>query len=841
MSEAAGRQRWGLVRDVMRALRAATMAGAWLLAALCAAESEAAAQVPAAALQELFELAPGLRTGLRPPMLGDHAARVPLSGAAGRPWPPVAVAVRHSVLRLPHAVLRNPEDFEPDWVWRPSLRPMMDRALVTMRVDAVRSPATGSGQGVVIGIVDTGVELQHPDFRNADGTTRVAWWVDFTQSPAGRHPALENALGCQPEVGLRCRVYDAEDLNELLAEESTDLPRDALGHGTHVASLAAASGLADPGSGIAGVAPEATLVVARVTGALGSIADSDVVLATEFAFERAADLGMPAVVNLSLGTDFGAHDGTSEIERVLSDMVGPSHPGRAIVVAGGNSGGLEGGLSAAFEEPFGLHAEVQAQPGSLTRVPLLTPLPAHGGDTTRASIFVWANLYAEGVRVGFELPGRLRIDPLQVGSEITRADGELVVALVHGVETAPDGELLTEALGSDLPRPGSAVWVVTGAFPAGSVFELLVEGEGSVELWSQSEGDLGPSAGSVGALFAAATAEQTVTVPAASPGLVAVGASINRTAWTDAEGGLVDVSSLPVFPPLVVGGEAFFSSAGPNALGHVKPDVLAPGGFVAGALASAADPRTSFGSVFAGGGFCSGSGCQVLSDSHAVTVGTSMAAPMVSGAMALLLEREPSLTQPELVGLLQSGSAPLASAAQLPSREGGGVIDLERSIEALGAELRAETDQPDAGRSRLRWARPRAFSDSDRAITVLAQLRDAAGAVFDAEVSRLALRLERGIQREPLTRRAAGLYEARISAMPDAVEAVSLELLVDGEPLLTDLLPVDAVVEPPVDVGPTGGGCGVLPPSSGGGDPPLRVGGGLLCLAAWMRRRRSRS
>ena len=151
------------------------------------------------------------------------------------------------------------------------------------------------------------------------------------------HADLESAYGCDGK-DTACAVYAASDLDALLASNGNP-PTDDFGHGTHVASLAAGNGLSSKVPTYIGMAPEATFVVARVAQANGDIDDADVLRAVKFVFDRAADLGMPAVVNLSLGSDFGAHDGSSALEGELSGMVGPDFPGRAIVVAAGNSAG----------------------------------------------------------------------------------------------------------------------------------------------------------------------------------------------------------------------------------------------------------------------------------------------------------------------------------------------------------------------------------------------------------------------------------------------------------------------------------------------------------------------
>src|SRR5205814_4068356 len=106
------------------------------------------------------------------------------------------------------------------------------------------------------------------------------------------------------------------------------------GHGTHVAGIAAGSGRgtgnARPAYRYVGIAPEADLIVVQTDFTFSHIVD-----AVSYGFSRAAAMGKPAVVNLSLGSNYGPHDGTDPQDQQLNALTGP---GRIICASAGNSG-----------------------------------------------------------------------------------------------------------------------------------------------------------------------------------------------------------------------------------------------------------------------------------------------------------------------------------------------------------------------------------------------------------------------------------------------------------------------------------------------------------------------
>jgi len=663
-----------------------------------------------------------------------------------------------AVGEMPAARLLELAQAHPSWKfdWAPPRHVLLDRIEGWVHAAAVREQTQTSGKGVVVGIVDTGVDLGHRDLRTAADETRVAWLLDVSRSPQHFHDELEAAYGCNLQPG--CAIYAAADLEALRSNNiSGDEPTDPFGHGTHVASLAAGNGLASPTPRYIGVAPEATYVVARVAQDNGGIQDADVLKAVQFVFDRAEDLGMPAVVNLSLGSDFGAHDGSSALEVGLSSMVGPSFPGRAIVVAAGNSAGLYDGLGGPYPGPFGIHTEVHVPRESVSRVPLLTP--AHSGTIVNGTAFVWLSFRAgDEVSVGVERKGDTLLEPMGVGHGNEAELGDYRVGVLNGTDGASDQD------SGISPGQHNAIVYIDGSWPEDSDFAIRLEGHGSAQLWLQSLGDLDPSV-ALGALFPRGEKEGTINVPASAPGLIAVGATLNRTTWTDFAGNAIEMPDLGSLQDAPLDSIAYFSAAGPNALGTVKPDIVAPGVNLAGAMARSADPRATSGDLFASLGRCpTKEECFVVDETHAITSGTSMASPVVAGAIALLFQLEPTLTQDAARAILQAGARPLQGVVIDPRQIGPGALDLAGALRVATAgdspALRTPTQ-----RSWLTLSASFAHPDPDWLLTGFVDLRDDSDQIADGfDPARLTLSAEPALIHEPLTRVAPGFYRFVLSA-----------------------------------------------------------------------------
>jgi subtilisin family serine protease len=681
----------------------------------------------------------------------------------------------------------------------PPRRAWLDYSAVTWtRARSFRNESGLDGTGVVVGIVDTGLDVAHADFRNQDGSTRVAWLM-ARALPRGVHVDLEAQFGCSMPGQSPCAIYDAADIDALLATNlnGDQIPRDLDGHGTHVASIAAGNGGLGPGgeylSNFLGMAPNATLVIASPFSG-GGFSDPDIINAVRFIFDRAEALGMPAVANVSLGSDFGPHDGTSALEAGLAALVG--EPGRIITVAAGNSGDL---YVLQGHGPFGIHTEAHVSPNAVVRVPMATP---GSNGTLSGGGFVWITFRpGDDVQVGLDGPDGNWVGLTGRGEKQGYEDDQLNAGVFNNIV---DG---SSSLTADT---NSAIAVWDGSWNGDGEITVLLSGRGDAQLWVVGAGDAAEGATGLGMVFERAQKAGTVAVPASHPDLIAVGCTLNRKEWYAFVNGTK--LGLPAFgdlEPPILDSTCYFSGAGPLPDGRMKPDLLAPGGFVAGAMSRDADPRVNPFSIFAFPGCPDQQPCLLVDDRHAITTGTSMSAPHAAGGAALLLQADPNLTQGAMLEVLQAGAARPTGYVPFDFQQGPGELDMIGAWQVL--EERASGGAVDVGRSWYSLSSPYARPDPEWGVRGVIELRHADGTVAsEVPASQLELVVDGGVVLEPIAKVRAGLFRFSFSAPAGSggttivldVRYAGQSLGVRSLPVGTDAWTASAGVQPV-------GGCAV--------------------------------
>lgn len=506
-----------------------------------------------------------------------------------------------------HAIDRLEESAAVDAIElaRP-LHPTLDQTLPYAGVDALQAgPPARSGAGVVVGIIDTVLDVHHPDFRTAGGQSRVLYLWDQTLTPRGGEtgpPTGPDLPGFTPASGTTYGVeYDIEDINEELSRPAGDPPYkvvrhggEVAAHGTHVTGIAAGNGLAGSVPPRPGAAPDAGIVFVATPRLQDTapLADSTAVAdGMSYIFARAKELDRPAVINLSNSDNQGPHDATSLGESFIDGLL--TVPGRALTVSAGNSNGR------------GSHAAGTVALAGTADVVLNYRSPTEGNRSD--DIEFWYDGH-DRFAMTVTAPDGTVIGPLAAGAGTTTA------TLSNGVELT-----LTSTVGD--PRNGDNVISLISEVPSGQNLDgdwtFSLRGDtvvnGRFEAWVDRNNRFYR-------WFKAPFRNEhrmTLGVPATCRHAITVGNHERTTT-----------------PPAI----SATSGRGPSRDGRVKPDLATVGTDVNA-------PRSRNAALADPGPF------------YVSMDGTSMSAPLVAGALALLFEcRGPAMTWFDLLQVLQ-GSA----------------------------------------------------------------------------------------------------------------------------------------------------------------------------------------
>ena len=513
------------------------------------------------------------------------------------------------------------------------------------------------GEDVVIGIVDTGMDLNHPDMHNPDSTTRVLYYWDH-------HPQSGGTMPADFGYGQFWTKADIDNGDCILTSNSNGGETDAGGHGTTVAGTAAGNG--GRTGRFVGAAPKADLVIVSAYTNNNPWFLSEVTDGVKFIFDRAAELGKPAVVNLSLGTYLGSHDGLDPSALFIDSMITASH-GRSVVSAAGNSGCFPN---------YQLRMEVDTDTSFAWIKTNSAANNAFGGVPT-AYIDFWADtaamndisysIGADRVNGGYAFRGRIPFRNVQgtlnnlVVDTLWSADGDQL-AVCSTFATVRGGQYNLEMLISD---PDSA----------GYYWRVMMTGDGLCDAWDNNGFGLSeivnslstPPPPTVGeyppmADYVFPTIDRCIVDSwNCSPNVISVANYQNTQQYTAITGAQVDLGG-------VEGEIAFCSAYGPTRTGLQKPDLAAPGDVTFSAIPLGYIPLylASPTAILALG----------ADTMHVRAGGTSIASPAVSGAVALYFQQCPYATQAQVKQALNDAAFPDEFTNAGPvSRWGAGKLD----------------------------------------------------------------------------------------------------------------------------------------------------------------------
>lgn len=472
---------------------------------------------------------------------------------------------------------------------------LLDQALPAIGYDKILTcnytPEPYLGKGVIVGIVDLGFQWDHAAFRNPDGSTRIlAAWNQNDKS------------GTAPEKYNYGSLYDSEEeiLNGLCNATET--------HATHVTGIAAGSAI--EGIPYGGVARDASLVLveAEQLGNAG-MSNEGIIDGINFIFEYAEQLGMPCVINLSIGNLFGPHDGTSAFDQMCDSLQGP---GRLIVGAMGNSGREHYHLGYDFNEE-----DTVFRAGFTNGLPIID---AWSENPVQYELELYHG-YADTI---LDATGWTPVDSI-FETTLKYFDREITVSI--SAQRSPfNNKYHTYIELSGIRNLGN------------SYFAIRAKGEsGHLDMWCNS-----PSIE-----FSSRRKQDWLSGDTIM--------TLNETGGTGKR--ITSVGSFTTDDSkLCIKGNNYttgyelnavspFSSLGHAADGRIKPDIIAPG-----SLITSAYNKLLFASMF-----------NTITDTYVLhndttyyglSSGTSMAAPIVTGTYAIWLQAKPDLTPEEIKEIL---------------------------------------------------------------------------------------------------------------------------------------------------------------------------------------------
>ena len=438
-----------------------------------------------------------------------------------------------------------------------------------------------TGKGVVVGLVETGIDVHHADFKDASGGSRILYvWDQSTGTGGANHPP-----GYTYGTEWTKAQIDAGQCTQ----------KDTGGHGTSVAGIAAGNGRATgngwPAYRYVGMAPEADIIVVKTTYYEDTIVD-----AMNYIKSKANSLGKPFVINLSIGTHYGAHDGTDLLERSIDTISGQ---GAVVCTATGNSRSTD--TTHYIHGEWSTPSKNSTITADLTVAsnranPFLVDIWYQGGDSIEMKVTTpngYSVTKATGTTTGGYSPtadGNIWLDNASGGLDPYNSDRECFIAVQNAVAGA---------------------WHVT------ATGKTITQG-GACDGWTQSSHNV------YWATYG--NNSKTCTIPGTSTTAITAGGYLTKSHWTNPDGTIQGWDTMlgDFFP---------WSGEGPTRDGRQKPDLATPATRIATALSDETTPTQT----------------DIVEDGvHSVASGTSMAAPHMTGAAALILQKDPHATAAEV-------------------------------------------------------------------------------------------------------------------------------------------------------------------------------------------------
>ncbi len=529
------------------------------------------------------------------------------------------------------------------------LRPNLNVSVPEVRAD-LEHAGTGTppvyagraGQGILVGDVDTGIDFTRADFMDGTGKTRILYIWDQTDA-AGPSPG---AFG----YGSEWTKAQIDDTPGSVRQVDSD------GHGTNVAGVlignGSLTGCSQPAYRYVGMAPLAQFVEVKT-----DFSDTGIIDGVNYIFQKAADLGLDCVVNISLGGQAGPHDGSDVFTQSISALAGP---GRIVVASAGN------------EEADNIHGRLTTTSTTVGVDKFTLNVPSYTRNSgTFNDYFLVAGWYDPTVSLSIRIKGPNASDTLSVGlggaRDKSTSSGKIFLVNQNvslgfgGTATGRQFELeVYDSLQTSPPRAGT--WEI----------DVVANGSANigqrVDIWMYAA-QLG-SAGVQPAVVTGLDLSTLVGEPADGDSVFAVGAYTTKPSWYSCAAG----ASYTFNPPPVLGAIASFSSVGPRRDGVLKPQISAPG------FGVATTHSTQAGSIVVP--------WDVDDGVHEITAGTSFSAPHVAGAAALFLQYLPGSGPSRVMQAFESHARADAYTGVVPNPTWGyGKLDVYGTIDHVAPSV----------------------------------------------------------------------------------------------------------------------------------------------------------
>jgi subtilisin family serine protease len=408
------------------------------------------------------------------------------------------------------------------------LRPLLDIARPLVGVPKFRQNTGSSGQGVIFGAVDSGLDVRHPAFA---GRVLSVWDQTMTGTgPGGDFPRLGRVLSG----------------NEMATSHDT------VGHGTHVTGIA--TGALAP---FEGVAPATDIIMVKTNFQNTAIAEG-----VRWIFSEAKRLNRPCVVNLSLGGHGDAHDGSDDLSAAIDQEVGP---GRIVVAAAGNEGTDSIHASKVISSSESAAFRIQLAPNSSQDTPAFFILNGWYSGAGTCEVRLKSST---GEATPFQPV--LSTDPTAVNYTL---QNDQVSIATPPAALNPNGDhqfFISVESASQISPVQGGVWSLEVRQSSGT--------PGEVHVWLLLPAEAKRNSGQF--LPPEISFNYLVGSPGAAGEVITVASYTSRNRWLDSSGQTRAVG-------LMLNTISDFSSPGPRRDGALKPDVTAPGAMIISCLSSA--------------------------------------------------------------------------------------------------------------------------------------------------------------------------------------------------------------------------------------------------------------